>query len=142
MKKRPEVVLVLNDLRSAHNVGSIFRTSDAAGVSKLYLVGYTPAPVDKFGRANKEIAKTALGAEKSISWEKVEDFFSLIKKLKKENFTIVALEQDSKSLDYKKFKSPEKIAYIEYPQSNHFMIEEEWNELWENVLLWFEKFIN
>jgi len=60
----------LPNLRSAHNVGSIFRTADAAGVAKIYLTGYTPAPVDQFGRVNKTIAKTALGAEQTIVWEK------------------------------------------------------------------------
>ena len=52
-----EVNIILPDIRSALNVGSIFRTADAVGISKIYLTGYTPAPIDKFGRVNKEITK-------------------------------------------------------------------------------------
>jgi tRNA G18 (ribose-2'-O)-methylase SpoU len=110
MKK--EAVLVLPDIRSALNVGSIFRTADACGVSQIYLVGYTPAPVDQFGRANKEIAKTALGAERTLSWEKVKSASSLLTKLKKEGFYLVAIEQAKNSVDYKKVKITNKTAFI------------------------------
>jgi 23S rRNA (guanosine2251-2'-O)-methyltransferase len=108
------VSLILNNIRSAHNVGSIFRTTDAAGVAKIYLVGYTPAPQDQFGRVNKEIAKTALGAEKTVAWEKVEDIFGLVGRLKVEGVKLVALEQSSNSVDYRevKFKPEEKVAII------------------------------
>lgn len=64
-------------------MGSMFRTADALGVDKIYLVGYTPAPKDKFNRENKEIAKVALGGEQSVTWESVKEIFSLISKLKK-----------------------------------------------------------
>jgi len=97
-----ETVIILPDIRSALNVGSIFRTADACGVDKIYLAGYTPAPVDKFGRANKEIAKTALGAEKTLAWEKIEDVSKLLTKLKKEDFYLIAVEQAENSIDYKK----------------------------------------
>ena len=105
-----EVAVLLHDIRSTHNVGSIFRTSDALGVSKIYLSGYTPTPTDKFGRARKDIAKVALGAEKSISWEYVSSPTSLIKKLKNlpaqagNKYQIIALEQAKNSVDYKKVK--------------------------------------
>lgn len=81
-------------------MGSIFRTADAAGVSKIYLTGYTPAPRDKFERVNKEIAKTALGAEQSVKWKKVENVQDQISKLKREGYKIVALEQAENSVDY------------------------------------------
>lgn len=106
------VSLILHDIRSSHNVGSIFRTADAVGVSKIYLSGYTPAPTDKFGRANKEIAKTALGAEQTIEWEKNENVWELIKKLKTDNQQLIALEQSSDSIDYKKVKINGAIAII------------------------------
>ena len=61
--------LILHDIRSAHNVGSIFRTADAVGINKIFLTGYTPAPIDRFGRKVKEIAQVALGAEKNIEWQ-------------------------------------------------------------------------
>ena len=57
-------MLVLDNIRSAHNVGSLFRTADAVGVEKLFLCGTTPAPIDRFGRERSDVAKVALGAEK------------------------------------------------------------------------------
>jgi tRNA G18 (ribose-2'-O)-methylase SpoU len=66
---KKEVVLILPDIRSAVNVGAIFRTADAVGVDKVYLVGVTPRPTDQFGRIQKDIAKSALGAETWIPWE-------------------------------------------------------------------------
>ncbi|MCX6713202.1 MAG: RNA methyltransferase [Candidatus Vogelbacteria bacterium] len=110
MKK--EAVLILPNIRSTYNVGAIFRTADAAGINKIYLVGYTPAPVDEFGRADSGIAKTALGAEKTINWEKVASTTALIKKLKKTGFQIIALEQAKNSVDYKKVKPKFPCAMI------------------------------
>lgn len=107
-----EIIVVLPDIRSAYNVGSIFRTCDAAGVSKIFLTGFTPRPLDKFMRPNKEIAKTALGAEKSVLWEYEEDVKPLLSRLKKEGFEIIAVEQAPNSVDYKKVKPKPKCAII------------------------------
>ena len=96
-----EVAVVLPDIRSAHNVGSIFRTSDAAGVSKIYISGYTPTPLNKFNRPQPQIAKTALGAEKTIPWEYFESHAVLLNKLKKECYKIISVEQTKKSIKYK-----------------------------------------
>ncbi len=96
--------MLLHDIRSVHNVGSMFRTSDAAGVSHLYLSGYTPTPVDRFKRPRKDLAKVALGAEKNISWTALvqgETPTALIKQLKKDGFTVIAVEQDARAVDYK-----------------------------------------
>lgn len=93
-------------------MGSIFRTADGAGVSKLWLVGYTPAPLDQFKRVNSEIAKTALGAEKTLRWERREDILDLITELKKEGYQIWALEQNEKSVDYRKVKLVGKTVLI------------------------------
>ncbi|MFA6253793.1 MAG: TrmH family RNA methyltransferase [Candidatus Paceibacterota bacterium] len=112
MRLRTEAVIILPDIRSSLNVGSIFRTADAVGVNKIYLTGYTPAPIDKFGRADKQIAKTALGAEKTITWEKTEDISKLLAKLKKEGFYLIAIEQDKNSVDYKEVRVKEKTAFI------------------------------
>lgn len=111
-KVKKEVVIVLPDIRSALNVGSIFRTADAVGVAKVYLTGYTPTPVDQFGRVNRQIAKTALGAEKSLAWEKVAKTGSLLSGLKKAGFKLVAIEQAKKAIDYKKVKLGSKAALI------------------------------
>lgn len=107
-----EVRVILDNIRSAHNVGSIFRTADAAGVKKIYLVGHTPAPLDRFGREVTNLTKVSLGAEKSVEWEQVEDISKLIEKLKRENFQIVALEQNEKSADYKTVKLGDKVVII------------------------------
>jgi tRNA G18 (ribose-2'-O)-methylase SpoU len=112
VKKSREIVLILDNIRSAENVGSIFRTGDAIGVQKIFLTGVTPSPIDRFGRARKDISKSALGAEKSISWEYFEKTSDVVKKLKKEEFFIVAIEQDTKSLDYKKIKPKHKTCLI------------------------------
>lgn len=84
-------------------MGAIFRTADAAGVSKMYLSGYTPMPVDRFGRAQKEIAKTALGAENFIPWEYVKMPATITKARRSEGFHIVGVEQDKRARDYRAF---------------------------------------
>lgn len=94
--------LIALDIRSSENVGSFFRTCDALGIEHLYLVGYTPAPLDVFNRPDSKIAKTALGAEKSVPSSHHKTIGPLIKKLKKEGFTVLALEQDPLSIDYRK----------------------------------------
>jgi 23S rRNA (guanosine2251-2'-O)-methyltransferase len=104
--------LALHNIRSVYNVGAIFRTADAVGVSKIYLSGYTPAPIDRFGRLRKDIAKAALGAEKTVTWESVEKIEDLISKLKKEKYTILALEQDKNSIEYTKAKLSNKNLLI------------------------------
>jgi tRNA G18 (ribose-2'-O)-methylase SpoU len=112
MKKKKEIFLALSDIRSNENVGSIFRTADAAGVSKIFLCGYTPAPTDRFGRENKKLCKASLGAEKFISWEKNSDARALVKKFKQEKIFCVSVEQEKNSVDYKNIILPEKTLFI------------------------------
>jgi len=106
------MIAILHNIRSAYNVGSMFRTADGAGISKIYLTGHTPAPVDKFGRDRKDIAKVALGAEKTIPWEQEENIFELIKNLKQKAFELVVLEQAKNSSDYREFNSEKETALI------------------------------
>ncbi len=106
-----EVVLILHNIRSTYNVGSIFRTADAAGVSRIYLTGYTPAPKDRFGRARKDIAKTALGAENYIPWERGE-VGNVIAKLRQKDFEITAVEQDIRAISVYEYKPRRKVALI------------------------------
>ena len=108
MREKRTMVL-LHNIRSAHNVGSIFRTADAAGVEKILLTGYTPRPVDRFGRPQKDIAKTALGAEKSIAWEYAKTPQSFLKKLKVDGWAIVGVEQDVHAEDYRAQLSDKKV---------------------------------
>ena len=111
MKKR-EIYVLLHDIRSTHNVGSIFRTSDALGVTKIYLSGYSSTPLDKFGKPRKDIAKTALGAEKNIPWEYVKNPKKVLAGLQNKKVQIVALEQTEKSVDYKKIKIKYPVLFI------------------------------
>lgn len=109
---KKETYLILNDIRSVYNVGAIFRTADAVGITKIYLVNTTPTPLDRFGRVRKDVAKTALGAENTVPWEYLKDISTLLKKLKKEGFYIIAVEQSENSIDYKKVKPFQKTAII------------------------------
>lgn len=104
--------MILYNVRSSHNVGAIFRTCDAAGVDKIFLTGYTPAPVDRFGRPVAEIEKTSLGASSMVPWEKVEDILVLIKKLQTEKILVAAIEQSADSISLYDFSEPKNIAYI------------------------------
>lgn len=109
-------ILILPDIRSALNVGAIFRTADAVGIDKIYLTGWTPRPTDKFGRIQKDIAKSALGAETFVSWEYKKSLPALIGKLRRDGYKIIAIEQDKKAVDYRKIKITKKVAIIMGPE--------------------------
>ncbi len=104
--------VVLHDIRSHYNVGAIFRTADAVGVGKIFLSGYTPAPIDRFGRSVSEIDKTALGAQLSVAWEQIDDCHALIRTLQKQGVTVVAVEQGAQAVDLYDFVVPHEVAYI------------------------------
>lgn len=106
------IFVLLNDIRSVHNVGSMWRTANAVGVNKIFLSGYTPLPVDRFGRERKDFAKVALGSQKSVGWEYEKNPINLIKRLRKEGFNIVAIEQAKNSVDYKKVKIKKPVLFI------------------------------
>jgi tRNA G18 (ribose-2'-O)-methylase SpoU len=115
----PIVHILLPEIRSAHNVGSIFRSADCFGIAKIFLTGTTPRPTDRFGRSNagpqKEIAKTALGAEKTIAWEYLEKAGDAIKKAKKDGFSIISIEQGLGSItpqEFIKINKSEKLLII------------------------------
>lgn len=95
------MVLVLDDIRSMSNVGSIFRTADAFRVEKLYLCGITGKP------PHKEIRKTALGAEEAVVWEAENSVVECVEKLKKEGYKILSLEQTTNSIDIRDFEMDE-----------------------------------
>ena len=87
--------IVLVDIRSAQNVGAIFRTADAVGVKHIYLVGITPSPIDRFGRARSDINKASLGAEMSVGWSHYKTFDEVFKN---KNLKLVSVEQDPASI--------------------------------------------
>lgn len=100
-KQKTPLIVVLDNIRSLNNVGSVFRTSDAFLIEKIYLCGITATP------PNKEIHKTALGATESVDWEYAEDTTELIEKLKDNNIKVLAIEQAENSTKLDTF-SPEK----------------------------------
>lgn len=107
-----DIAILLHNIRSAHNVGSMFRTADAAGVSKVFLSGYTPLPKDRFGRTQKDIAKTALGAETFLPWEYRKSPAAVISGLRARGWRIVGAEQAPHSVDYRKFKIKKPTLFI------------------------------
>ena len=106
------MVVVLHNIRSLHNVGSIFRTSDAVGVEKLYLCGFTPTPLDRLGRVRPPFQKVALDAEENVAWEKCSQSWRTIEKLKKDGYKIYAIEQGVGSVPYHKVGVKGKVALV------------------------------
>lgn len=103
-------VVICDDLRSLHNVGSIFRTSDAVGVDKIYLCGITGRP-DGISTGDK-ISKVALGAEKIIPWEYKKQCWRLVDELKNNGYKIISLEIADGSVAYRNFKPNFPLALV------------------------------
>ncbi len=100
------MIAVLHNIRSIHNVGSIFRTSNAAGIKKIILCGITPAPIDAYGRERSAFAKVSLGAEKTIAWESARSTIDTVKLLHDEGWIVWPLEQ-----------APSSVPFWSYPVS-------------------------
>lgn len=105
------MVVVLDNIRSMFNTGSIFRTADALGTEKIYLCGYTPSPLDKLGRPRPKFIKTSLNSEKAVPFEKRASTARVLDKLRKEGYKILAVEQADKSTPYYKYKPPANGKY-------------------------------
>ncbi len=121
------MIAILYNIRSAHNVGSMFRTADAAGIERLYLCGITASPVkpaghgavrptDMLGSARKSLEKTALGAEKTVPWEKCGRIADCIRRLKADGYGICAVELAKDAVPYHAAsflkKNTDKLAFI------------------------------
>jgi len=112
------LVLIAHNLRSAHNVGSLLRTAEGLGVEQVYLTGYTPYPAQpqdkrlphEISKIDKQISKTALGAEKILGIDS--DIDATISDLKKTGFVIAAIEQSDNSVELPKYQPPKKIALL------------------------------
>ncbi|HSX17610.1 MAG TPA: TrmH family RNA methyltransferase [Patescibacteria group bacterium] len=115
-----EIILIAHNLRSCHNVGSLLRTAEGLGVSKVILSGYTPHPAHandrrlphEAAKITAMIHKTALGAEDMVPWDYHHELPAVIAKLKKNGWTVAAVEQAEDSKDLPKYHAPEKIAII------------------------------
>lgn len=106
--EKTPLIIVLNDIRSLHNIGSVFRTADAFLIEKIYLCGITATP------PHKEIHKTALGATDAVDWEYAQDALQVVTNLQKEGVQVVALEQVENAVFLQDFKvqSQQKYALV------------------------------
>jgi tRNA G18 (ribose-2'-O)-methylase SpoU len=93
------VTAILHNIRSIHNVGSMFRTADGVGIDKLYLTGHTPKPIDRFGRKRQKFSKVALGAEEIVDWEHKEDVLDLVNTLQESNWSVLACEPTQSAIN-------------------------------------------
>lgn len=116
----PEIILILHNIRSTHNVGSIFRTAEGFGVTKIVLSGYTPYPMIKQDprlphiarKLDQQISKTALGAEKLVAFEYSNDIVVTLADLERQKIRLCALEQAKDSINIRNYKAPKKLALI------------------------------
>lgn len=104
--------LILENIRSAYNVGAIFRTADGAGVSKIFLIGYTPDPTDRFGRMQPEIKKTSLGASQEIPWEHYDNATAAIEEVRRQGSVVISVEQREDAVTLDDFEVPENVTYL------------------------------
>ena len=105
--KKEDIIVLLDDVRSLHNIGSVFRTCDAMATKKLYLCGITATP------PHREIRKTAIGASESVNWEYQKNAEEVILKYKALGYQIIAIEQTSKAVSLENFQlSNKKVALI------------------------------
>lgn len=100
------VIVVLENIRSAYNIGSVFRTSDAFLIEAIYIIGYAATP------PHKEIKKTALGAEESVAWQHFATSAEAIEVLRKKEYQVFAIEQAENSIPLQQFEQKEKVALI------------------------------
>jgi 23S rRNA (guanosine2251-2'-O)-methyltransferase len=115
-----QIILIAHNLRSTHNIGSLLRTADGLGVQKVYLTGYTPYPLASADgrlphlaqKINRQISKTALGAEDPKNWEHADQVEPVIAALKTEGFRIVAIEQAQTAISLSDYAPPEKLALL------------------------------
>lgn len=115
-----QIALIVHDIRSSHNVGSLLRTAEGLGVEKVYLTGYTPYPARASdtrlphlaAKQTRQIAKTALGAEKLAFWEHHQDINTVLNNLTDRGYIITGLEQDQRSIPLPDYNAPQKIALL------------------------------
>ncbi|HKR81765.1 MAG TPA: TrmH family RNA methyltransferase [Candidatus Saccharimonadales bacterium] len=115
-----KIVLIAHNLRSCHNVGSLLRTAEGLGVTKVYLTGYTPYPLQHndtrlphlAAKIDKQIHKTALDAERLVAWEYAAELEPVLAALKTEGFVLAAIEQANHAVCLPDYRPPEKLALL------------------------------
>ena len=107
-----KVELLLHNIRSVYNTAAIFRTAECLGVNKIFLSGYTPAPIDRFGRVRSDFHKVALGTETEIEWEQIDNPKSLMGAKKNKGYEVIALEQTNNSQQLKDFVPLQSVLLI------------------------------
>ena len=103
--EKTPIIIVLDDIRSLHNIGAVFRTSDAFLIEKIYLCGITATP------PNKEIHKTALGATETVEWEYAKNVVEVVEKLQTENIQVYSVEQVENSIMLNDFSVSANVKY-------------------------------
>jgi 23S rRNA (guanosine2251-2'-O)-methyltransferase len=114
------LVLIIHNVRSAHNVGSLLRSADGFGVKKVYITGYSPYPKHEndarlphiAAKTSRAINKTALGAEESMDWQYIENIDEVLASLKKTSYEITVLEQTNKSKELSQYRPVKSVALI------------------------------
>lgn len=115
-----KIVLIAHNLRSCHNVGSLLRTAEGLGVTEVILSGYTPYPLmvadrrlpHEAAKLDKQIRKTALGAELAQTWRQADDISQVLSQLRSDGFRLAAVEQASGSVALPAFQPPDKLALL------------------------------
>jgi 23S rRNA (guanosine2251-2'-O)-methyltransferase len=115
-----QLAIIAHDMRSAHNVGSLLRTAEGLGVSKVYLTGYTPYPAKENDprlphiarKLDLQIDKTALGSSRFVDWSQVDNVTEVIDRLNAEGYSVVALEQSDRAVQLHEYQASEKIALL------------------------------
>lgn len=115
-----QIYIIAHDMRSTHNVGSLFRTAEGLGITKLFLTGYTPHPGkpddDRLPhivtKLEQQIQKTALGAQASLPWQYSEKIEPVLKNLRDNGVKIIALEQTKLAIELHNFEAPDKVALV------------------------------
>ncbi|MDQ5972185.1 MAG: hypothetical protein QG553_344 [Patescibacteria group bacterium] len=116
----PTIILIAHNLRSSHNVGSLLRTAEGLGVEDVYLTGYTPFPATAHDsrlphiaqKVDRQISKTALGAETTQNWQQRDSIDDLVTELRAEGYTIAAVEQTGTAVALPSYQPPKKVALI------------------------------
>lgn len=107
-----QIQLLLHNIRSARNVGAIFRSADAFGIERVWCTGYTPTPLDRHGRTRSDTAKTALGAQDRVEWYARTDPRTVIQQVRADGYTVAAVEQGKTATPMPTWRPPNAVCLV------------------------------